>query len=386
MPLLYYVQNASIALVIVAIMLLYVLGQGGRQQAQDSLFIYLLFSVMIIVLLELCIDIFSGTRFTGSHTVLTLSAFSFYLLNPLPGVFYFLYIDQLHNGWEKIPKKMGVLIFIPMMINAVFVCMSLFNGMIFTIDATNTYGRGEYFFLVSICGLVYVLGSQVHIVRAKRNSNHTFPRVMIYPYPVVIASILQVHFEGMEIIGVSMILTMLMIFLHIQNTHANKDYLTSLYNRSLGVQYLQYLFQHKQKGKRIGGILMDINDFKAINDTYGHDMGDKSLRVFAKILKESFSHNWLICRYGGDEFLVFCELGSRHELEEAVLELRKNLGFINIKNSLPFPLTVSIGFAIVEDSTTSTEAFIKSLDDGMYADKAKYRSMKQVSVASQTIS
>jgi len=368
-------------------MLFYALGQGGRQQAQDSLFVYLLFSVMVIILLELFITIFSSTGFASSHTLLTLSAFFFYLLNPLSGVYYFLYIDQLYNGWEKIPKRKGTLICIPMLLNTIFVVMSLFNGMIFTIDATNTYQRGPYFFLVSICGLVYVAGSQLLMLRYKRNSpQHTFPFVIIYPYPVVIASILQVHLEGIEIIGVAMILTMLMIFLHIQNSHANRDFLTSLYNRSLGSQYLQYLFHHKHKDMCIGGILMDINGFKAINDTYGHDLGDKALRLFAKVLNESFSRSWLICRYGGDEFLVFSELESVQELERAVLELQGNLGFFNNQEDLPIPLSVSIGFAVVENATTtSPEEFIRTLDGLMYSDKANHRSVKQVSAAAQTI-
>lgn len=263
LPLLYYVQNSCTGIILITIMLFYVLGQGGKRQAQDSLFVYLLFAIGIIITLELCIDIFTGRTFAFSQSLLTLSAFLFYLLNPLPGVFYFLYVDQLHKHWEKIPKKMGMLVLVPMAINIIFVVLSLSNGMIFSIDARNTYRRGDYFFLVTLCGLIYVFASYVHMLRFRsRYKGHNlrhFPRFLIYPIPVVAASILQVHIEGMEIIGVSLAITMLMIFLHTQNTHANRDYLTSLYNRSLGEQYLQYLYQHRQVGSLVGGIMMDIN-------------------------------------------------------------------------------------------------------------------------------
>ncbi|HKL59210.1 MAG TPA: diguanylate cyclase [Sphaerochaeta sp.] len=372
-------------------MLYYVLGQGGKRQAQDSLFVYLLFAVLLIIALELCIDIFTGRTFVFARTILTLSALLFYLLNPLPGVFYFLYIDQLHNHWEKIPKKMGALVLIPMAINAIFVLLSLFNGMIFTIDATNTYGRGEYFFLVTICGLVYVFGSYVHMfryrLRSKETSPQKFPFVLIFPFPVVAASILQVHFEGMEIIGVSMAITLLLIFLHIQNTHANKDYLTSLYNRSLGEQYLQYLFQHKGEGRLVGGILMDINDFKAINDTYGHDMGDKALMLFADVLRESFSRSWLICRYGGDEFLVFSEMESSKILQEAMHKFTTDLAFFNISEEFPIPLAISVGWDVVDDSSTDDwTSFLKGLDEKMYLDKEKFHMQRQDPQEGQTIS
>ena len=368
-------------------MLYYVLGQSGRRQAQDSLFVSLLFSSLSLLILEMLISIFSGRVFTGSRVFLTCIVSMFYLLVPLPGALYFLYIDQLYKHWQIVPHKMGLLILIPSLVNAVFTVISLFNGIIFSIDATNTYQRGKFFFLVFLCSAFYVLGSHVHLVRRrKKSTSKDLSFVISYPFPVVIAAFLQMHLEGVQVLGISLAITLLIKFLHIQDSHANKDYLTSLYNRSLGVQYLQYLFQHKRKGKRIGGILMDINGFKAINDTYGHDMGDKTLRLFANVLKGSFSHNWLICRYGGDEFLVFCELGSRHELEETVLELRKNLGFFNIKGSIPIPLSISIGSAVVEDcETISPEAFIRLLDERMYNEKAEYHTVQPPSMQNVSI-
>lgn len=377
LPLLYYVQNSILGIFLILTLLYYVLGQGGKRQAQDSLFVFLLFAILVIIVLELCIDIFTGRTYIFSRTILTLSAFLFYLLNPLPGVFYFLYIDQLYNRWERIPKRMGALVCIPMAINAIFVVMSLFNGMIFSIDASNTYRRGEYIFLVTLCALIYVGVSYVHFfrlrMRTKEKRNRQFPKVLYFPFLVVAASILQVYFEGMEVIGISMALTMLMIFLHIQNTHANKDYLTSLYNRSLGEQYLRYLYQHKRKERFIGGIMMDINGFKAINDTYGHDLGDKALRLFAKLLRESFSRSWLICRYGGDEFLVFSEMESPKDLEDAMGKLEMDLAFFNLSEAFPIPLEVSIGWDVVGDSFEGDWlSFIKALDKKMYGNKEKF--------------
>ncbi|MDY0290023.1 MAG: diguanylate cyclase [Sphaerochaeta sp.] len=380
MPLLYYVQNTAIGILLVLIMLYYVLGQGGKRQPQDSLFVYLLIAVMGILSLELCIDLFTGRSFALARPILTLSAFLFYLLNPLPGVFYFLYIDQVHLQWEKIPKKKGFLILIPMAINGIFVVMSLFNGMVFSIDATNTYRRGEQFFLVTICGLIYVFGSYVHMYMYSRpfkgERRKQFPLVLFFPFPVVVASLLQVHLEGVEIIGVSMALTLLLIFLHTQNTHASRDYLTGLYNRSLGEHYLQHLFQHKSEGRLIGGMMMDINDFKAINDIYGHDTGDTALRLFAKVVRDTFSRDWLICRYGGDEFLLFGELDDPTCLEEVLLNLTMALGVFNASELLPVPLTASVGHAVVQDTRSTTPlAFITLLDGLMYEHKREYRAL-----------
>ncbi len=283
---------------------------------------------------------------------------------------------------------MGLLTFIPILVNALFVLLSLSNGMMYTIDATNTYHRGPYFFLVAIWSLLYVIGAQLHLFRQRKLvKKEKFPFIIAYPFPVVIGSILQVHMPEMQILGVSFAVTLLMAFLHIQNSHANRDYLTFLYNRSLGEQYLQYLYQHKREGKLIGGIMMDINGFKVINDTYGHDLGDKALRLFAKALRESFSREWLICRYGGDEFLVFCELESSKASEEALMRFEMDLALFNRRKELPIPLSVSVGHDVVDDSFEGDWiSFLKTLDDKMYANKEQYHTQRPNLEEGDTIS
>lgn len=376
MGILGYIQNSSIGIILIVIMLFYAFGQNGRRQAQDSLFVSLLFSALVLLVLELLINVFLGSDFAGSRAFLTSIILLFYLLVPLPGALYFLYIDQLHKHWQRVPRQMGILVFIPSFLNAIFVLLSLYNGMIFTLVASNRYQRGRFFFLVFLISSLYMIGSYVHLIRRKRkHPAKSFSMVVAYPFPVIIAGVLQIHFEEMKVLGVSLAITLLMIFLHNQNTHANRDYLTSLYNRSLGSQYLQYLFQHKSKEKLIGGILIDFNGFKLLNDTYGHDMGDQSLRLFSKVLHESFSRDWLICRFGGDEFLIFSKLSSKQELDMAIQELQKNLSVFNDKEVLPTPLSISMGSAIVKAKDyDDSQAFISLLDERMYLDKKKYRS------------
>ena len=85
-----------------------------------------------------------------------------------------------------------------------------------------------------------------------------------------------------------MSLSMLIIFLYVQDNLLHVDVLTGLHNRRNLEKYLNVNLRQTQKPKVIGGILLDINDFKHINDTYGHDEGDKALISVAKILKDGF--------------------------------------------------------------------------------------------------
>lgn len=375
LPLLYYVQNSCIGIVLIAVMLYYVLGQGGKRQALDSLFILLLLSTLALLSLEMFRHIFKGKMFFGARALHTTSVFFFFLCNPLLGYFYFLYIDQMENRWWRIPLRMGIIGAIPLLLSSLFTIASLWNGMIFSIDDLNNYARGPHFFLVPFTNMIYLIGGQslniYHIMKQGKKPINIYH--IIFPLPLLTASILQAHNEQVEALFIAVTLTLLMTYLHIQNTYASRDYLTSLYNRSVAEQSLAHLFQHRKDGELIGGILMDIDTFKEVNDKYGHDFGDRCLRHFSQILTTSFSRNWTICRYGGDEFLLFSKMQSAGDMEEALMKFKKNMDHFNTTDNLPFVLSTSMGYGFAEESPTSNPTvFLKSLDERMYLIKRYY--------------
>jgi len=254
--------------------------------------------------------------------------------------------------------------------------------MLFSLGANHIYTRGNYFFLFVACNIGYIVGGQIHsffhrFVQGKK----TNVPILIVPHFLIIAAIIQVNVEGMEIVLVAFTLSLLILFLHTQNTKANKDYLTSLYNRSVGEEYLNYLFSHTgKKDTVIGGMLMDVNSFKEVNDRHGHEMGDRCLRSLAQLLLENFSRSWMICRYGGDEFLLLREMPYAEEMDEALLKFKESLEAFNALGLFPFMLEVSVGKGVTQDgSTHDAETFLKMLDENMYLSKGKYRSSQDIS-------
>lgn len=370
----YYVQNSVVGIILVSIVLFYVLGQGGRRQAQDSLFVALLFSTFAIILLELSVDLLSGKIFYGSRKLLTFATFWFYVVNPIPGALYLLYLDQLRRRWVRIPRGIGLIAFAPLAGAFILIVTSLFNGFIFSIDSNNVYQRGQGFYLIILADLLGLFMGFIYLV-FYRNSfkEKDFSLLLFFPLPVLIGSALQILFYGMEVTGISLALTLVIVYLHMQNTQANKDYLTSLYNRSLCEQYFPSLLGRQKKDRAIGGILMDINDFKIINDSFGHELGDKSLRYFSRLLLDSFGSSWFIARYGGDEFILFKEGVTNGDLERDIVHFNEQLERFNSRGTLPFPLSVSYGCSLYEGSdSVDGDAFVKSLDTLMYEQKRLY--------------
>ena len=115
--------------------------------------------------------------------------------------------------------------------------------------------------------------------------------------------------------------------------------------------------------------MIDINQFKGINDTYGHDAGDQALREVASILSKVTIENGTAFRYAGDEFLIFVEDTG---IEALIIIKSKILLELDKINSMPnrrYQLSLSFGLGEYNPDNTNFDEFIKILDKNMYSDK-----------------
>ena len=133
---------------------------------------------------------------------------------------------------------------------------------------------------------------------------------------------------------------------------------------------------HNQGGQRpFGGILIDVDDFKEINDTYGHGHGDVVLREIAQMLRSCLRNNDFIARYGGDEFFIVVDTGSRRVLEEIIRRIQRCLEKLNASEELNRPVSLSMGYDLYNPkSGQSVEEFQKSIDTRMYDIKRRSKS------------
>lgn len=116
------------------------------------------------------------------------------------------------------------------------------------------------------------------------------------------------------------------------------DQLTGLYNR----HYFEYCRAELESIPVISVIVTDINSLKLVNDTYGHDCGDKLIKEYAEILKKSFKRSDLIFRWGGDEFIVILKNTEEANSWELFRRLEKHCGKTFVKD---IPLSISAGIS-----------------------------------------
>ncbi len=128
---------------------------------------------------------------------------------------------------------------------------------------------------------------------------------------------------------------------------ANHDNLTQLVNRNFVHNELEKI---KTKGdvKPTGFVLIDLDHFKSVNDKYSHEIGDKALKIFADMLKNSVKSHQIASRWGGEEFLVVCPLTSVQEVTQLVKDILLNCREIDIEISAEKHLVLrcSLGFAL----------------------------------------
>src|SRR5262249_51934356 len=154
------------------------------------------------------------------------------------------------------------------------------------------------------------------------------------------------------------------------------DPLTNLPNRrSMFVHLSRELARAERLKGELALIVMDIDEFKLINDTYGHHVGDRALREMAMTLHSALRSYDLCVRYAGDEFIIVLSDCSRESAEAKRRELQQlvNKVQIEVRPGRAFTLRASAGSAVYPRDGSTYEELLACADHGMYRDKAARR-------------
>ena len=162
--------------------------------------------------------------------------------------------------------------------------------------------------------------------------------------------------------------------LHLVTNHANRDFLTGLYNR-------RYFFLHMSEYidtsiEKYAVAMLNIDNFKKINDTYGYEVGDKVIIHLSEILSSRTNYRDMVSRFGGEEFCIVLKNVNRFSAQDILERLREEVekSYIMINTSKEIRFTISIGFAM--NSEDSLEDTIDQAD--MRLHKAKQEGKNRV--------
>ncbi len=167
--------------------------------------------------------------------------------------------------------------------------------------------------------------------------------------------------------------------LQVFRSMAYRDPLTGLWNRRYFEERLneeQSRSQRAGSGRRFSVLVVDINDFKAINDDHGHPVGDALLKWAGEFLATHLRTHDVPCRTGGDEFAVLLPDISSEDSARLVARLREQLVVAN--RSREIPLALSLGTATWPDAGATVADLVAHADEEMYADKRRQKANAEV--------
>lgn len=363
-------------------MLLFILIRSFKNDTlcflQDRLFSWL----VIFTLLSLCFDILAwvanGVRGETWQIINTISNVALFSTAPLTSIFWALYADfQLFHSEERVNKGkkffMGIFLF-----NAILAICSPMLHIYFYIDTNNVFHRAndiKYFiYIVFTFGILIASMMQIVLHRWRLDKSYYYS-LLISSLPVIIGSVLQILFYGISTIFAGASLSILFLFLSIQDIRLNTDPLTKAHNRNQLDLYIQNRIKHSRSDNTIiGGMMIDLNGLKQINDKYGHQEGDESLITTVRLIKKSLRSQDRIFRYGGDEFTVIIEILAESSLEIIVNKIYNEFEQYNQISSKPYSLDISIGYMNYDhNSPLEISEFLNQLDSLMYKTKLNKR-------------
>ena len=309
----------------------------------------------------------NGTNFFGSYYINYVFTVIYFLLNGLVPLLWFKYMYIFSDTSPK--KSISQITAIPYLLYLILIFINCFTDILFSINSNNQYQREDGFWLIVILNMTYILASVVVIILAitrNRGFRSEGKHILLGMLLVALGIVLQLYFWEDSFILLTFLLFMLIVFLRFQNLEMLVDPLTGLGNRRRMQLYIDKL-SRKRKGE-FSAIVFDIDDFKDINDLYGHIYGDRVLIVISKILEKSAGNKKITCiRYGGDEFIV---ITPKEEVNEFIAKFKKLLSEFNDHKEFPSKIDVSIGVSeFTVNSEINMEYIINTADKLMYEKK-----------------
>ena len=296
----------------------------------------------------------------------------------LPLISFFILIGL--SLWGLKTRKTNLFSFV-----AIFIMTVIFFPLMFFANAGLNGGMPYYFLVAVVCTALALKGKTRIILFSATTLEYTLLFLLFKYYPNIF---LQLSPEDAfidqlcSLLITSMILFTFSLAVSSQNYHdrnkiqqlsllyerqANTDELTSLYNRRYFNNFLKLAILTLGDTGKLHIAMFDIDDFKYVNDKYGHPFGDTILKQFASILQRTENEGVTSCRYGGEEFLLLIPKKNRQEALDMVEEVIKTTReSITLKDGRF--VTVSAGFMTCSEDMTY-DVLLQEVDKKLYTAK-----------------
>ena len=316
--------------------------------------------------------------YSWANKILTISSATFMTLTCM---FYYYYVLKQVGITFKNGKFWYISSFFAIVGSFALNIVSLWTGITFAIDGNGQYQRGLLFFIDLVASYSYVIcGVGFAVAKALRadnlNERHKYSTLALAIIPTVVLGVINnlLPFPyGLPTVFYGIIVSLFIVYSSSSAVRVTRDGLTGLINRFAFDKLLSQTIakSNRNDNSSLFLVMIDINGFKAINDTFGHAVGDEVLvKLSAALEKVSKEFDAPIGRWGGDEFIAFIETKADIRAQ-MFIETLKSRVTADCNDDNRFKVSISAGMAKLREYESMKHLF-EEADHKLYEDKAKY--------------
>lgn len=369
-----YIQIDCIGLVILGYMFWYNRYIYKNKKTQ-KIFSGMLVVSAVMMTTELVMWVFDGRSGVAVWLILRLSALIFHAAAVMIAALWLVYCDFRILGEIGRQKRLTIYI-IPWILCVFFLIIDVKNHFVFCYDSNNIFHRGVLYSAYMTIMPGYLVSSVI-IIAARLGKMTWIQRsdaaaLVQFAIPPIIASAVQWKNYGMPMVPISLVISLLIIFFQRQSELVMVDGLTNLDNHREFERQFEQKLQNIGKGDVLFLIVMDVDRFKQINDTFGHSVGNEALIKIADILKRNSKYGDCTARIGGDEFLITGQRKTNEDVEELCRKICDELHLENESGQNKYKISLSMGAAVFDDDRhrNASDMFAEA-DAEMYKQKRK---------------
>ena len=345
-----------------------------NQQMNRVLFRMLVYGVIAELSLDILWRLVEGRSFPGAIIANRVIDALFLSAAVILGCIWYLYV--LETLGCVMNRRIQTIVMLPGLFFTGLNLVSIWTGWVFTVSAENVYAHGRLFWLQLVGSYGMLVVPLIHLILRLIGRDDRVPRQTVctllsfYVIPLL-GSIVSLFYTGMPGAWTCAAVSLVMLYINDQDSEILRDGLTGLNNRkTLSAVFAEYAKQARA-GQPLYLFMMDLDRFKQINDTFGHQVGDQALVAAAGILSSSMvGQKGILARYGGDEFLIMAFMNGEAEAEAFKQSIQKRFADYMQEHKLRYRLGVSIGYASYEEGCT-LDALVEQADAGLYKEKQR---------------
>jgi diguanylate cyclase (GGDEF)-like protein len=356
-----YLAMDLMNLMVLAILSYMVSRNEGIVKGGKAAHLWALLATATVVLIEMGIVLYESATLIPRALYVAFNAGGFALAPLIP-----LLLAPVFGAGMRRGKA---LVLIPFAINAVLALSSPWSGFIFSISAGGEYQRGNLFY-VFIAAYAWGILALLHSIleAGKRYRYRLRVKLMAMFAFLLMGTTAQIAFPDVHTTWTCITMGLALHYGLVCEFQGALDALTGLYNRK------SYESEVLRLGKkRFAALVMDVDDFKRVNDMHGHMYGDECLKILAALVYETFRDLGVSYRIGGDEFCVLMRSVDEERIASAIKTLTAKLMACRAED--PMLPELSYGLKVCGGGTDAYE-ILRAADRQMYAHKERRKAAR----------